>query len=318
MRANINCGQKPRDRWVVLTAPHHFGDTPPLQRKLGIFAQNCVSLFEPNSEKIRQIEKINPQILDGYSGTLLILAKELRKRNNKAIRPRVVFGNAELIDSESQKYLEDVFDAPYCDQFGCAEVDRTAWQCLKRQGYHMDMDSVITEFVDKTGESVSPGERGEITYTSLFNFAMPLIRYQVGDVGVPSDDTCSCGNNLPLMKVVEGRKDSFLLLPNNRIISPFAVNLEASSFKYFSSLDQYHIRQKSENLIEIYLRLNDTSLDQQTVALEFETLLQSFLGLKVGEVKLKTFFIDDLKILNGGKLASISSEIPFSILEGNC
>jgi phenylacetate-CoA ligase len=311
MRANINCGQKLRDRWVVITAPHHFGDTPPLQRKLGVFSQNCISLFESNTEKIKQIEKINPQILDGYSGTLLLLAKELKRSNNKAIHPRIVFGNAELIDSESQKYLEDVFGAPYCDQFGCAEVDRTAWQCIKRRGYHMDIDSVITEFTDKTGESVSAGERGEITYTSLFNYAMPLIRYQVGDVGVPSDDTCSCGNNLPMMKVVEGRKDSFLVLPNDRVVSPFAINLEASTFRYFSGLDQYHIRQRSRDLIDIYLKINDYSLDQQVVAEEFETLLREFLGIKNGEVELKTYFVDELKISGGGKLASITSEVPF-------
>jgi phenylacetate-CoA ligase len=226
-------------------------------------------------------------------------------------------GNAELIDNESRNYLEDVFGAPYCDQFGCAEVDRTAWQCLKRNGYHMDVDSVITEFVDKNGQPVSSGERGEITYTSLFNLAMPLIRYKIGDVGVPSSNMCSCGNNLPLMKVVEGRKDSFLLLPNNRIVSPFAINLEASTFKYFSSLDQYHIRQKNRNLLEIYLKLNDHSVDQQIVANEFETLLRRFLEIKEDEVSLKTYFVDSLRISNGGKLSSISSELPFSVLRGD-
>ena len=67
----------------------------------------------------------------------------------------------------------------------------------------MDVDSVITEFVDDDGEDVALGGKGEIIFTSLFNFAMPLIRYAVGDVGIPSDDERPCVRNLPLMEVIE-------------------------------------------------------------------------------------------------------------------
>jgi phenylacetate-CoA ligase len=309
MRANINCGQKPRDHWVLLTAPHHFGDTTLIQKKIGLYAQTCISLFESNETKIRQVEKAKVNVLDGYSGSLLMLAKEVKKRDIKTIKPHLIFGNAELIDIQARKYLEGVFDAPYCDQFGCAEVDRSAWQCLERDGYHMDVDSVITEFVDTNAEPVSNGEHGEVTYTSLFNFAMPLIRYSIGDIGVPSDGECPCGNILPLMKIVEGRKDSFLILPNNRIVSPFAINLEASSFKYFPSIDQYHIRQKKIDLLEVYLKLNDYSIDPQLIAAEFEIYLKAFLNIKGDEVQLKTSFIDQLTFTNGGKLSSVSSDI---------
>jgi phenylacetate-CoA ligase len=126
MRANISCGQRPRDRWVVLTAPHHFGDTTSLQRKLGIYSQTCISLFESNAEKIRQIELVGPQVLDGYSGSLVMLAKEVKRRGIGTIKPHVVFGNAEVIDAQSRRFVEEVFGAPYCDQYGCTEVDRSA------------------------------------------------------------------------------------------------------------------------------------------------------------------------------------------------
>jgi phenylacetate-CoA ligase len=308
MRANIACGQKPRDHWVILTAPHHFGDTTPLQRKLGIYAQNCISLFESNDEKIRKIEKARPDILDGYSSSLVLLAKEVHRIGLKSIKPRVMFGNAEVISVESRRFIEEVFGAPYCDQFGCAEIDRSAWECLERHGYHMDIDSVITEFLDPAGEPVSTGERGDITYTSLFNFTMPLIRYSVGDVGVPSDDVCSCGVKLPLMEVVEGRRDSFLTLPDNRLVSPFAINLEASTFKYFTSVDQYHIRQRSINSLDVYLRLNATAVDSQLIALEFEKLLRTFLNIS-DEVQIKTSFINELDFSSGGKLSSVTSDI---------
>ncbi len=309
MRANIQCGQKPFDRWVVLTAPHHFGDTTRIQRKIGIYAQQCISLFESNEKKIQHIIQVNPQVLDGYSGALVMLAKEVKRREIKSIKPHLILGNAEVIDIKARKFLEDIFEAPYCDQFGCAEVDRSAWQCKERNGYHMDIDSVITQFIDENGDSVANGERGEITYTSLFNYAMPLIRYQIGDIGIPSGDGCSCSLSLPLMDIVEGRKDSFLVLPDNRVVSPFAINLEASGFKFFSSIDQYHIRQTALDKLEIYLKINNLKVSKELIALEFENYLKNSLKIDTNEVKLKTNFVDDIAFTNGGKLASISSTI---------
>jgi phenylacetate-CoA ligase len=122
MRANINCGQKPFDRWVVLTSPTHFGDTSNVQRKIGVYAQNCISLFESTDNKLKQIAEAKPNILDGYSGAVTMLAREVQKRDLKNIKPRLVFGNAEYIDPQSRKIVEEAFNAPYCDQFGCSEA----------------------------------------------------------------------------------------------------------------------------------------------------------------------------------------------------
>ncbi|UCC33799.1 MAG: phenylacetate--CoA ligase family protein, partial [Candidatus Bathyarchaeota archaeon] len=254
MRANISCGQRPRDRWVVVTAPHHFFDTTSLQRRLGIYAQTCVSLFSSIDEQIRLGIEAKPDVLDGYSGSLLLLAKEIERRELKAIRPRIVFGTADLIDFASRHFMEEVFEAPYYDQFGCGELDRTAWQCPQKAEYHIDEDSVIMEFVDKEGETVSPGEQGEIVYTSLFNYAEPLIRYAVGDVGVPVEGECSCERNLPLMKVVEGRRDSFLVLPDGRELSPMTFWTIMRLFKHAAHISRFRIIQKKTGLIEILVK----------------------------------------------------------------
>ena len=66
-------------------------------------------------------------------------------------------------------------------------------------------------------DHVSFGERGRLLYTSLFNYAMPLIRYDVGDICVPSDELCSCGRGLPMIKHIEGRVDDFVKTPSGRV-----------------------------------------------------------------------------------------------------
>ncbi len=309
MRANIACGQKARDRWIVLTSPTHFKDTTNIQRKIGVYAQNCISLFESTDQKLMQIGAAKPDVLDGYSGSLTMLAKEVKRRDLKTIKPHLLFGNAEFIDLESRKFVQEVFEAPYCDQFGCAEMDRTAWQCLEREGYHMDVDSVITEFLDKNGENVHANEEGEVTYTSLFNFTMPFIRYAIGDIGVPSDDKCSCGRSLPLMKMIEGRKDSFLTLPGNRILSPMVFNFAVSRFKYYTDIDQYRIHQKKINYFDVYLKMNRFPKEQNSLALEFDNHLKEFLNISGNEVEFNISFVEDIPLSKTGKLMSVWSDL---------
>ena len=314
MRANISCGQRAFDRWVVLTSPHHFHDTTGIQRKLGIFSQRCVSLWDPTEKKIEEIAAINPHILDGYSGSLVLLAKEMARQGVSVIKPRLMFGNAEAIDLEARRYIEKVFGAPYCDQYGSAEVDRASWQCLERQGYHMDVDSVITEFVDESGEAVVDGESGEVVFTSLFNFAMPLLRYAIGDVGAPSGESCACGRTLPLMKVVEGRKDSFLALPGGRTVSPMIFNFAMSTFKYYADVDQYLIRQKKIDLFEVSLKMADGWVENADVVREFQSHIKKFMDFAEGEIRFDVSVVDEIERSPTGKLLSVTSDLKTNVV----
>ena len=308
MRANISCGQKPRDRWVVITAPHHFFDTTNIQRRLGIYAQTCVSVFSSLSEQINLVSEAKPDVLDGYSGSLLLFAKEVERRGLKTIRPRIIFGTADLIDNTSRRFMEEAFEAPYYDQFGCGELDRTAWQCPEKKEYHMDEDSVITEFVDRNGEQVSSGERGEVVYTSLFSYAQPLIRYAVGDVGVPIDGECPCGRNLPLMKVVEGRSDSFLVLPDGRVLSPMTFWTIMRLFKYTDHIDKFRVVQKELGLIEICVKKANTSIKEDLLETKLvEHIEKCLLIEKPSPITLNIRFMEEIPLDKSGKLRSVIS-----------
>jgi phenylacetate-CoA ligase len=306
MRANISCGQRPRDRWVVITGPHHFHDTTNIQRRLGIFAQRCVSVFADVDQQVSFVMQQNPDILDGYSGSLFLLAQEFKKRGLK-VNPRIIFGTAELIDDWARRFIEDVFDAPYYDQFGCAEVDRSAWECPEKVGYHMDVDSVITQFVDADGEEVSAGEKGEVVYTSLFNYAMPLIRYAVGDVGQPSDEVCPCGRVLPLMKVVEGKKDSFIFLSGRRIISPRAFVIAMRMFKWYSYVEQFRIIQKSLNQF-VFLIKAKGAVDESIMAEDLARHFRITFNMD-DDVSFDVRFVDEMPLGKSGKLSSVISEV---------
>jgi len=322
MRANISCGQRPRDRWVAITAPHHFGDITGMQQKIGIFARTNISVFSSLDSQIKIVNEAKPDVLDGYSGSLLLIAREIEKRGSllliareiekrglKTVNPRIVFGTAELIDDASVKFIENVFNAPFYDQFGCVEVDRTAWQCPEKVGYHMDVDSVIIQFVDSEGNEVSPNERGEIVYTSLFNYAMPLIRYKVGDVGQYQSDECPCGRVLPLMNVLEGRKDSFIVLPNKQLLSPRMFTIAMTMFSRYHDIEGFRVIQRRPDYIEIFVKTRKGYEEQQAFERELKAHIQKMLDLGRLGVSIFVTFVDEIPLNKTGKLNAVISEV---------
>src|SRR5262249_46948497 len=69
-------------------------------------------------------------------------------------------------------------------------------------------------------QPVEPGEVGRLVCTGLVNDVMPLIRYDVGDLGSvgPLDDVCACGRRLPFFTQLEGRSDDVIVTREGRRI----------------------------------------------------------------------------------------------------
>ena len=259
LRPNLSCGQKVRDKWVVITSQDHIV-TKKWFQKLRIFAPEYMSLFDEVKKQISILEKFSPDILDGYSSSLYLLAKEIKETGNSKIHPRIIFSTSELLDEETRRYIKSVLGVEVYDQFGCVELARTAWECPEHCGYHIDIDAVVMEFL-RDGDAVASGERGEIVYTSLYNYSMPLIRYAVGDIGIPSDEKCPCGRGLPLMEVVEGRKDAFVQVPGGKIYSPIIWTI---LLRPFPEIAQFKVIQERKDLIRVQI-VRGKNFSQETV-----------------------------------------------------
>jgi len=309
LRGNICCGQKPRDCWVTITPPFRFARTTKLQRILGFYAPIPISVLEDSAKQVSIIEKIKPDIMDGYSSSLFLLAKEAEKRESKAIRPRFLFGGAELTDDVSRRYVEKVFEAPFYDRYATIELERMAWQCPARMEYHIDADTIIMQFVDANGEEVSAGERGEIVCTSLFNYAMPFIRYAIGDMGIPSDEECSCGRTFPLMKVIEGRKDSLIVLPDGRVLSPRTFTIAIRMFKLYKHMDQFRVIQKKPDLLEIHIKKKNDDVDESIMETELVAHIKKMLNIDEHKITFKVKFVENIPLDKSGKLMIVVSEL---------
>ena len=309
LRANVALGQKARDRWIVIAGPQHFREATKLQRFFGIYATIPLSVFDDETKKILTIQRLKPDILDGYSSSLFLLAKEVEKRGLETIRPRFIIGGAELIDDSQRHFIEKSFDAPFYDQYSSMEFGSLAWQCKEKMGYHVDADSVIMQIVDENGDDVAPGEKGEIVCTSLFNHAMPFIRYAIGDVGISSEDNCPCGRTFPLMELVEGRKDSFITLPNGRVYSPHVFCLIMEKFKFYDSVDHYRIIQRKIDLIEFQIKLKTDVVEKESLKKDLIVHFKNALNIDKNEVTFEVESVKDIPLDETGKLTTVVSKL---------
>ena len=251
IRANKNIGLKIRDNWVTIVAPHHFPKKIfSIQSMFKIYNLQTVSVFLDIDSQIEILKRLKPDILDGYATAIYLLACRLEKTGTQGIKPRAIITSAELLTKSDRDKIEYVFNVPVYDQYSCIEFGRVAWECRERSGYHFDADNMIVQFLDESGEEVGDGESGKIVCTSLFNYAMPLIRYSMGDFGIPSSESCSCGINLPIIKSIEGRKDSIIILPDGRRLSPRVLASTVRWFKVLSQLTSFKLFRKGKILLK--------------------------------------------------------------------
>ena len=116
-----------------------------------------------------------------------------------------------------------------------------ACECEIHNGYHLTTELGITEILENNNSC--PNGLGEIIGTSLRNYAMPFIRYQVGDLATPINyEKCSCGREMPRIMRIEGRKDDVIKDSKGNSIAPVTVRWTF----YDMNLDGYQIQQVGE------------------------------------------------------------------------
>lgn len=207
-----------------------------------------------NDERIAtfasQIRRQRPGLIFGHAHSLYLLACSLKKKRVMDVRPNGIISTAMLLHDWQRAVIEKVFDCPVTNRYGCEEVSLIASECEEHDGLHVNADSVYTEVLASGGRQ-SPESSGQLIITDLTNRAMPLIRYQIGDVVVPSNRCCKCGRGLPLIERIEGRDADYVLTPTGQLIS--GISLTENFALLIPGTAQMQIVQ--ESLYELRIRL---------------------------------------------------------------
>jgi phenylacetate-CoA ligase len=111
---------------------------------------------------------------------------------------------SDRIDPQLRELVREVFGARIIDRYSSEEFGYIALQCPVHDHLHVCSPSLIVEVVDDEGNACDVGVPGRVLVTSLHNFAMPLIRYDIGDIA-EFGEPCDTGLKWPVLDQVSGR-----------------------------------------------------------------------------------------------------------------
>jgi len=209
---------------------------------------------------LREWKIMKPGMLYGHAHSIFILAEALKDRG-LTLRPTGIVATSMMLLEHERAVIEEVCGIKVTNRYGCEEVSLIGCECEKHNGMHLNLDHNIVEFLRDDGTPCAPGEDGRIVVTELINFGMPMIRYEVGDRGVPSSRLCECGRGLPLMEHITGRTADFLVAEDGSKVA--GISIIENSLTRFSGIRQLQIVQDELLLLTINL-VPDTDYDQHT------------------------------------------------------
>lgn len=223
-RMYLRNGAKLSDKELAISTRSNFSHRNWFE-KFGILRRKCISVSCDTEKQLKAILEFNPNIIGGYtySSALKNLAVEIKERQIRSIKPRIIFSTAELLTKQDRAFISEAFQCELFNFYSCNECGIIAWECNKHSGYHINSDNVIVEFIKEGTTPVGYGEEGDVIITSLNSYAMPFIRYRLQDVAIPLEKECQCGINFPMVKIVTGRTNDYFAMPDGRKISPFTI-----------------------------------------------------------------------------------------------
>ncbi len=165
------------------------------------------------------LRREKPEVLAGHPLYLYLLAREVEQQGVRISGVKAIDCTGDLSTASLRAYLSSQFNAPAYQIYGGCEWGRISGTCEESHGpMHLLDDLCYVEFLDPAAEPVGEGELGNIIVTSLTNYAMPLIRFEHGDVGWYTDEPCSCGRTSRRLDV-EGRLQGLIMRDGEAIPS---------------------------------------------------------------------------------------------------
>ena len=211
-----------------------------------------------------------------YLGTYPEIMRELARaadRRGVQLSFKLLFSNGNLVDADTRALCRRAFGSEIADTYGAREASHIAAQCPDCGEYHISAETSVVDVLRADDSPAAPGEYGRVVVTSLYNYAMPLIRYELGDMAEAGTTAPACGRGLPTLRRILGRYRNLFRLRDGTARFP-----DVTSFRLgdFIALKQWQVVQTDFDDIEVrYVAdSDDRSIDLDALTLRVRTVLR--------------------------------------------
>ncbi|MBT3627026.1 MAG: phenylacetate--CoA ligase family protein [Rhodospirillaceae bacterium] len=217
-----------------------------------------LNLNSKTHEQAEWLSRTKPAYLLSYPSILEALAKHCLHEGIELPSIKRVHSMSEVLRPEVRRVCRQAWDAPVYDNYSTEETGYIALQCPKSEQLLVQPEGVYAEFLDPAGRDVGAGEIGNMIVTPLHNFAMPLIRYEVGDYAEVGGKS-ACGRQYQVIERVLGRTRNMVRLPNGQTHYPDYQDI----LDGFDHVVQFQIVRRAEEELEMKLVVRRELVDDE-------------------------------------------------------
>ncbi|GGW64391.1 phenylacetate-CoA ligase [Winogradskyella epiphytica] len=243
--------------------------------------------------KLLKLDKQSDKTMLGFASAYELIAQYLE--NNNIILDNVgltsAIANAEYLNHYTKTTLGKHLNTVVLSRYSSEEIGVVAQQTLSSPNtFVLNHASYYVELLNLNSDiPAKPGEFGRIVVTDLFNYAMPIIRYDTGDIAEFGVNK----NGVMEFAKIEGRQMDLIYDTSGNMISSFVVYTKF--YKYYHLLKQYQFIQQEEDRYEIKLNLKGDNF-------AFEDELIADIKLDFGNnARVDITYVDEIPALASGK-----------------
>lgn len=205
-----------------------------------------------SEEKLDWLLRNPTQYLGSTPNMALGVVLEAQKKGLSLSPYQAILLGSEVLTASTAEILKSCLSDTLINLYGSKECGRMAGCCAEFNNLHINEEVCLVELLDEKGQSVEAGKAGQVVATPLYNFAMPLIRYALGDYAKWTDYLCDCGRSSKAFSQIYGRERNLFKFKDR---SSFWPSLCIEDFRQIVPFIQWQITQTRPEHLEVSLVL---------------------------------------------------------------
>jgi amino acid adenylation domain-containing protein len=172
--------QKTKIAFYIASHGHFAGVITAVQMPVSVYDVLIISLLDTSARVVEQLNSFQPHRLSGYPSSITSLA-DLALEGKLRIQPQRIFVSGDPLTDDMERKIQHAWGVPVHNLYATSE---SIFLAVKESGQEemtvMD-DLNMLEVLDESNQPVPPGEQGRVVLTNLYNYALPILRYELGD-----------------------------------------------------------------------------------------------------------------------------------------
>lgn len=253
---------------------------------------NTIDISNLSDERLAEIlEKINTEKVKcilSYASTLERLAEYAEKSGYKYTQKKLkcIISSSELLSEKTRKKLKNIFKCNVYSRYSNEENGILGQDTCTNKEFNLNYANYYFEFLKlENNEPAQEGELSRVVLTDLYNYSMPLIRYDTGDLAIYRTK-----NNKKYITELYGRKVDLIYNTKKEQISPHTITNNMWEFK---EIKQFKFIQNDTKSYKIIIN-TDKKIEQNQIINKFKKILG-----KDAEIKIE--YTKEIPILSSGK-----------------